>query len=277
MEDMIEEAVKKQFENYALTKKKKNITGQVYRPKRSTATESEVDELWRSYLADYYPGSKLEPQKLVQLFRPKIDPDDYIAAKSIIDPESVCIETKAESCEYPWRQSSLPGIDCVGNFGYGLGTQQRCEEHGGQMIDFDQVNNPKAIFEDLCYLDGGIDVEGDVEISKDNVVGVIKNWGKTFHIEFEIELKRETTMWSNGNGMNIAGLNILKLRDGSNKNMVDLTALIGKKYQIVCYDSNERPSAFVIWIMEPELNTKYKFVLRQVKKGTKYGCLTKTR
>ena len=99
MEDMIEEAVKKQFENYALTKKTKNITGQVYRPKRSSATESEVDELWKSYLADYYSGSKLEPQKLVQLFRPKIAPDNYIAAKSIINPESVCIDTNDCSSE----------------------------------------------------------------------------------------------------------------------------------------------------------------------------------
>ena len=198
MEDLIEDAVKKQFEKYAMTKKKKNITGQVFRPKRSTPTESEVDELWKSYLADYYPGTKLEPQKLVQLFRPKIAPDDHIAAKSIIDPESVCVETKAASCDYPWRQSSLPGIDCVGNFGLGLGSQQRCEEHGGQLIDFDQLNDPKAIFEDMCYLDGGININGIVEISEDNVVGTIKNWGKTFHVEFDIELKREITPWSNG-------------------------------------------------------------------------------
>ena len=88
MEDMVEEAVKKQFENYALTKKKKNITGQVFRPKTSMPTESEVDELWKSYLADYYPGSKLEPQKLVQLFRPKMAPENYISAKSIINPAS---------------------------------------------------------------------------------------------------------------------------------------------------------------------------------------------
>ena len=41
MEDMIEEAVKQQFERYAMTKKNKNITGQDYRPKRSV-TEDQV-------------------------------------------------------------------------------------------------------------------------------------------------------------------------------------------------------------------------------------------
>ena len=83
MEDMIEDAVKKQFEKYALVKKNKTIAGQMFRPKRSAAespTEEEVDELWKSYIADYYPDTKLEPQKLVQLFRPEIAPDDYIAA-----------------------------------------------------------------------------------------------------------------------------------------------------------------------------------------------------
>ena len=134
MEDMIEEAVKKQFEKYALVKKNKTIAGQKFRPKRSAAmspTEEEVDELWKSYIADYYPDTKLEPQKLVQLFRPEIAPDNYIAAKSIINPESVCIDTKTESCEGPWKPSALSGLDCIGNFGYGSGSQLRCEEYGG--------------------------------------------------------------------------------------------------------------------------------------------------
>ena len=252
---MIEEAVKKQFENYALTKKTKNITGQVYRPKRSSATESEVDELWKSYLADYYPGTKLEPQKLVQLFRPEIAPDNYLAAKSIIDPESVCIDTKSESCEYPWRPSSLSGIDCIGNFGPGLGSDQRCEEYGGQMIDFDQLNNPKAIFEDMCYLNGGVDIKGVVQISEGNdTVGVFKNFGKSFYIEFDIELKRATS-WLLifkvvYNGKTMFYFNVspwLTIRLYRDPTYVPLKGYI-----------------------KVNLNIKHKFVIKQVKKGTQY-------
>ena len=267
MEDMIEDAVKKQFEKYALVKKNKTIAGQNYRPKRFAAlspTEEEVDELWKSYIADYYPDTKLEPQKLVQLFRPEIAPDNYIAAKSIINPESVCIDTKTETCEGPWKPSALSGLDCIGNFGYGSGSELICEEYGGQMIDFDQQINPQVVYEDLCYLDGGIDVKGVVKISKGNVVGVIKNWGKTFYIEFDVDRKKVGSM-----------LSIFRLIHGNDKSVAKFMALGDNNFWLKWHDINGDQVFANPWKFKPDLNTKYKFVITQVKKGNEFFFVRK--
>ena len=261
MEDMIEDAVKKQFEAYVLIKKNKNITGQTFRPKRSAAinpTEDEVDELWKSYIADYYPGTKLEPQKLVQLFRPEIAPDDYIAAKSMIDPKSVCIDTKAESCEGPWKPSSLSGVNCIANLGSGQGSDQRCEEYGGQMIDFDQFNSPKVVFEDLCYLDNGVIKEGEVPIGN---IGVIKKWGPSFSIEFDIE-RKET-----GKQMNVWRL-LGTINGQPNKKLASFMVMKRPDFRLNFLDIDEQSILMSTSSSQP-LNEKFKYRIRQFKEGNK--------
>ena len=262
MEDMIEDAVKKQFEKYVLIKNK-TINGQNYRPKRFAPVIQTEDELWKSYIADYYPHTKLEPQKLVQLFRPEIAPNDYIAAKSMIDPESVCIDTKAESCKGPWKPSSLSGVNCIANLGYGQGSEQRCEEYGGQMIDFDQFNSPKVVFEDLCYLDNGVIKEGVVPIGN---VGVIKKWGKAFRIEFEIE-RKET-----GEQMNVWRL--LGTIDGqSNKQLASFLVMKGSKVFRTSFqdiDGNDLFNPGDTKTSSEPLGEKFKFIIKQSKIGNQH-------
>ena len=84
-----------------------------------------------------------------------------------------------------------------------------------------------------------------------------------------------TSLENTGFSMVTNALSILKLKDGSDKNMFEVNALTGKKFQFVWYDSNQAPLPFMLWVMEPDLNVKYKIVISQVKKGTKYFYVTK--
>ena len=200
----------------------------------------------------------------MQLFRPEIAPDDYIAAKSMIDPKSVCIDTKAETCEGPWQPSALSGLDCIANFGYGQGSEQRCEENGGQMIDFDQENSPKVVFEELCYLQEGIEKQGEVDVSTGKIDGVIKNWGKSFEIEFQIERRSEgifQNVW------------VLKgtLNGQTNKDLAKFMIQNDDlNYRIIFFTNPPTVKLFTPQKTPSPKNQKFKFVIKQSKMGERH-------
>ena len=106
-QEVLNEAIKRQFEHFVLEAKKKNLTGQNYRTKRSTF---DAKSFWKEYVETYYPGSKITPNSLVHVLIAQ-NPDKVLQSKILTNKNSIC--TDAIDCSTPIPISQLNcGCDC---------------------------------------------------------------------------------------------------------------------------------------------------------------------
>ena len=176
IESLTEEAVKKQFANHIWKKHGIDILNDTF--------DGSKEVFWIEYLNDLYPGLKTSPAKIAKILRPSLDPNDYISTKTWIDPESVCtFDLEKEKCEYPWM--ALTNGLCFRNMGQGFGSEELCEDIGGQKISFDP--DLWQNFEELfCAKTFGYEKSwNEVEVKYGKELDFYTNWGKDVLIVFE--------------------------------------------------------------------------------------------
>ena len=111
-QDDLNEAIKVQFERYALNVMDKNLTGHNYRIKRSAngvGTTIDAKSLWKQYVNTQYPGSQITPNSLVHMLIAS-NPDKVLRAKTLTNINSVC--TNAIDCSTPIPPDYDCGCDC---------------------------------------------------------------------------------------------------------------------------------------------------------------------
>ena len=141
IQEIIDSATRKQFEDYVLDTTGKNV---------SDFSKADQESLKKNYTRDFYPGSNISPENLINTLTAS-DPDKTLNSKLITNPKSICINSPF-TCESPWF-SPLPSItydktygsdydlNCIANLDQGKAIEKKCEKIGGQNIFFDSFGN----------------------------------------------------------------------------------------------------------------------------------------
>ena len=115
MQDVIDSAVEKQFNDYLIANN--------FDP--NTMSEEKKKEHKASYMTDLYAGTTLTPDSILNVLTSE-NPTNTVKAKIITDPASVCVDV---TCEAPWI--NIWGLDgkkyCVEKFGLTTGKNDLCD------------------------------------------------------------------------------------------------------------------------------------------------------
>ena len=132
IEDVISNALTKQFNDFVKNSTGKNVTD---------FTPEELDTLKKNYTQVLYPGAQAEPKNMVNVLTAN-EPDETLTSQLLTDPKSACFESDM-TCSDPW---SIPNAtnafglsayyDCVANFTKGKINENKCEANGGTKIYF---------------------------------------------------------------------------------------------------------------------------------------------
>ena len=119
----LNEAIKRQFEQFTLEIKNKNLTGLNYRIKKSSTSANgifDASSMWKEYVKTYYPGSEITPNSLVNILIGS-NPDKVLRSKILTNMNSVCtnaldcstpIQINQQNCGCECKDFPVPGNYC---------------------------------------------------------------------------------------------------------------------------------------------------------------------
>ena len=138
IEDVISNALTKQFNDFVKNSTGKNVTD---------FTPEELDTLKKNYTQVLYPGAQAEPKNMVNVLTSN-EPDDTLTSQVLTDPKSACFESDL-TCSTPWfipNATNAFGLsyyyNCVASFTKGKINEKKCEANGGTNIYFSPNTPP---------------------------------------------------------------------------------------------------------------------------------------
>ena len=144
IQDVLNGATKKQFEDYILDVKGKNLTGLKYRVKRGVLSEDQIKKFWNEYIQVKFPGSEVSPNTLVHSLATQ-NPDESINARALTNPDSVGI---TDSCPDGFIDTSSSGekfpdfdVKCIKLIPMAKGKPDLCASSGAEKLYFTNKNS----------------------------------------------------------------------------------------------------------------------------------------